>query len=223
MSEQKHEHTIGQLFAHPVARNIEWSELIPALATIGLVKVEKNGNYQFTRNGHTLVFDISHHKEVDVEEVIKLRHFLELSASPGATNPDLINGVIVAIDHHQATIYRDLGARSQQRVRLYADLTQERILHTRPTSPPFHELHPLPESDYYEAVIKEMAKGERIVILSHGTGTSNAASQLMTILRKKYAELTEKIIAIKDCDLEAMTEPQLLKLGIESFRSGTYQ
>ena len=218
MSEQKHERIINQLFAHPVARNIEWTELIPALSSIGQLEIEKNGNYRLNRNGHTLVFEASHDKEVDMEEVLKLRHFLESSEASEAKSPNLIHGAIVAIDHHQATIYRDPDAGLEQRVRLHADLTEQRILHSHPTTAPFHGLSPLPENDYYESIIKEMAKSEKIVILSHGTGTSNAGSQLLAIIRKDKPDLTSKIVAIKDCDLEAMTEPELIKLGTESLR-----
>lgn len=218
MSEQKHEHILSQLFAHPVARNIEWTELIPALSTIGLLQAEKNGSYHFVRNGHTLVFEMSHHKEVDVEDVLKLRHFLELSASSEEKSPDSVDEAIIAIDHHQATVYHEPGTESAQRVRLYADLTKERILHTHPTSPPFHTQTPLSDNDYYGSVIKEITKSKKVVILSHGTGTSNAASQLLAIIRKKYPELTSRIVAIKGCDLEAMTEPQLLELGAVSLR-----
>lgn len=218
MSEQKHVRILGQLSAHPIARNIEWSELIPTLSTIGLLQAEKNGSYHFTRNGHTIAFEISHHKTLDIDDVLKLRHFLQLSAQPESDNLDLAKPAVVAIDHHQTTVYHSPGTASEQRVRLRADLTDRRILHTRPTSPPFHEVSPVADSDYYESVITEIAKSERIVILSHGTGTSNAAIQLLAIMRKKHPELVNRIAAIKNCDLEAMTEPQLLKAGLEALQ-----
>jgi hypothetical protein len=221
MSEQKHVHVLNQLYAHPIARNIEWSELIPALSTIGLLQTEKNGNYHLTRNGKTLVFDASRGKEVDMEEVLKLRHFLRLSAVPEDGNLDLVRDAIVAIDHHQATIYHDPGTESEQRTRLYANLTKGRILRTHPTSPPFHEASPMMDGDYYESVVKEIAKSKRIVILSHGTGTSSSASQLLALMSKKDPEIAHRIVAVRACDLEAMTEPQLVKLGTEALRGVT--
>lgn len=207
MSEQKHEQVLRQLFGHPVARNLEWSELVPALATVGELETEKNGNYRLTRNGHAIVFE-ARGKVVDVEEVLKLRHFLEASEDVKAA----VAGTIIAIDHHNASVYRN----SEKVASFHANLTEERMLHSHPTTAPFHEQHPLPETDYYETLIKEIAKSERVVILSHGTGTSNAGVQLVAQLDKEYPELTSKIVAVKDCDLEAMTEPELIKLGSES-------
>jgi hypothetical protein len=215
MSKQKHVHVLNQLSAHPIARNIEWSELIPALSSIGLLQTEKSGSYHFTRNGHTIVFEISHRKELDVEDVLKLRHFLQSSVAPASGNLDLVKDAVVAIDHHQATVYHSPGTASERRTRLRADLTKDRILHTRPTSPPFHESSPMVDSDYYDSIIKEIAGSERIVMLSHGTGSSNAASQLLDILQKRYPELAGRIVAIKSCNLEAMTEPQLTQAGVE--------
>lgn len=218
MSEQKHVHILNQLSVHPIARNIEWSELIPALASIGLLQAEKNGSYHFTRNGHTLVFEISHHKAIDVEDVLRLRHFLQLSALPEGNSLDFVRDVIVAIDHHRATVYHSPGAVTERRMIFHADLTKDRLLHTHPTSPPFHETSPMVDNDFYESVIKEIANSERIVILSHGTGSSNAASQLLAFLHKKYSELASRVVAVKSCDLEAMTEPQLIQLGVESLQ-----
>ncbi|MDN5274700.1 MAG: hypothetical protein JWP06_601 [Candidatus Saccharibacteria bacterium] len=224
MSEQKHVHILSQLSAHPIARNIEWSELIPALSSIGLLQIEKNGSYHFTRNDRTIVFDISHRKEVDIEDVLKLRHFLQSSAMPESDNLDLVKDTIVAIDHHEATIYHSPGTVSERRMRIRADLMKERILHTHPTSAPYHESSPLVDNEYYSTVIEEIAKADRTVILSHGTGTSNAASQLLGVMQKEYPELVSRIVAIKSCDLEAMTEPQLVHSGIDALRSaGTDQ
>lgn len=219
MSKQKHIHTLSQLSAHPIARNIEWSELIPALSSIGLLQTEKNGSYHFTRNGHTLVFEISHRKELDVEDVMKLRHFLQSSATPEGSGIDLAKDLIIALDHHQAMVCHGPDTISEQRTKLHADLIKERILHTHPTSPPFHESSPLVDNDYYESVVKEIAKSDRTVILSHGTGSSNAASQLLAVLHKNHPELISRIVAVKNCDLEAMTEPQLIQSGIEALRS----
>lgn len=215
MSEQKHEHTLQQLFAHPVARNIEWSELIPALADAGDLQTEKNGNYRLTRGDHTLVFE-ARGKEVDIEEVLKLRHFLESSEVSKTNDPDLADAVIIAVDHHKAAVYRNFGTGFEKAMSLHADLTEERMLHSHPTSAPFHEQHPLPETDYYESLVKEIAKSGRVVILSHGTGTSNAGLQLMEVLGKKHSELVARVVAVKDCDLEAMSDPELIKLGTES-------
>lgn len=215
MSQKKHLHVLSELSAHPIARNIEWSELIPALSSIGMVNDESNGNYAFTRNGYTLMIERSHDKAVSMEAVLKLRRFLRISSQPEASDPQLQRSVIVAVDHHNATVVHNPEEENQIIESLHADLTKGRLLHKSKHSPSFKDTNPIDDVAYFEAIIKSMMKSERIVVLSHGTGSSSAAQKLLTIIDKDYPKLTHKIIAIANCDLEAMTEPQIIRLGAE--------
>ncbi len=215
MSEKKHLHTLSELSAHPIARNIEWSELIPALASIGLLHEEKNGNYHFSRNDHSLVFERSHHKVLDIEEVLKLRHFLRLSARPESDDADTVEGAIVAIDYHKAFICHNPGSESESLVHLHANLSSGRILHKTAKTAPFNDSNPPEDAEYFESVIKEILPSKRIVILSHGTGSSRASDHLLEVIHKDYSEIAHRIVATKNCDLEAMTEPQIVELGTE--------
>jgi hypothetical protein len=215
MSEKKHLHTLSELSAHPLARNIEWSELIPALSSIGLLQTEKNGKYHFERNGHSISFEHSHHKVLDIEEVLSLRHFLVLSAAPADSKPSEEHGVIVAIDYHRAFICHDPATEAESRQYVHADLQKGRKLHTRPTSLPFNNSHPTVDQQYYGAVIKEIMNSNRIVVLGHGTGTSNASAPLLQLMDQKYPELTHRVVAVMRCDLEAMSEGELIKAGMK--------
>jgi len=215
MSQAKHLHTLSRLSAHPIARNIEWAELIPALATIGLLQTEANGNYRFTRNGHTITFERSERKTIDVEDVIKLRHFLRQSAQPVQTDAALLHAVIIAVDHHKATIVHEPGTAGESVERLEADLSQGRILHKTKHHAPYHDENPTDDSQYFNAIVKSMMKSQRIVILSHGTGSSSAAEKLLAIVKEGYPLLLNKIIAIQKCDLEAMTDPQIIAMGTD--------
>jgi hypothetical protein len=213
MSGRKHAHILSELYAHPIAHNIEWVELIPALASVGMVHAEKNGSYHFTRNGRTVVFEVSKGATLGEDEIMKLRHFLRSSAASANDNPDLTQDMVVAIDQHQAAIYSSPGEASESRAQEHADLTKARILHTRPTSPPYSNTGPVIDEDYYRSVIGDLANARRIAILSHGTGSSNAASQLMARIREYHPELAHRVVAIQRCDLEAMSEAQIIGLG----------
>lgn len=215
MSDKKHLRILDDLYAHPIAHNLEWVELIPALASIGVEHIEKNGGHHFTRNGHTVAFE--HRDALDEEEIMKLRHFLRTSAE--SDTPDLTEDIILAIDHHKAVIFRDPGTTFESRTEELADLTNGRILHKRPTSPPFSNTGPGIDEDYYDSIVNELANAKRIAILSHGTSSSNAATQLLAKIREKNPELLQRIAAIKKCDLEAMSEPQIVSLGKELLTS----
>lgn len=217
MSEKKHFHVLSELSAHPIARNIEWSELIPALSSIGLLHIENNGKYQFERNGHSINFEPSHHKVLDIEEVLNLRHFLILSATPQHSDLSQEHAVIVAIDYHQAFICHNPGTEIEARHYVHADLQKGRKLHTRPTSLPFNDSHPTLDRKYYEAVITEIMNSKRIVILGHGTSSSNTSAPLLHLMNQQHPELTHKVVAVIRCDLEAMTEEELIAAGTRLF------
>jgi hypothetical protein len=213
MSDKKHVHMLSELYAHPIAHNIEWRDLIPALTSIGLTHVDKNGDHHFTRNDHTVAFGHANHDTLDAEEILKLRHFIRDSAAAKNKTPDLANDIIVAIDHHRAIVFHDPDTAFESRTEEHADQTKFRVLHKHPKSPPFSNVGPGIDDDYYDSVIKEMANARRIVILGHGTSASNAASQLMAKISEKNPETASRIVAIQRCDLEAMTEPQMISLG----------
>jgi hypothetical protein len=215
MSEKKHLHTISELSAHPISRNIEWTHLIPALSSIGLLTSESNGNYDFTRNGHTIVFERSHGKVLDIAEVLKLRHFLRLSTQSDGGDASLHYVQIVAIDHHKAIIIHDPGTSDERIDKIHADLTKGRILHKTKQSPTFSDGNPTDSAGYFDSIIKSMMKSRRIVILSHGTGSSSAGEKLFAIVEHNYPKVMDKIVAIKKCDLEAMTMPEIIELGTE--------
>jgi hypothetical protein len=216
MSDKKHVHILSELYAHPIAHNIKWQELIPALTSIGFVPTDRNDGSHFMRNGHTIALG-HNNTTVSIEEILTLRHFIATSAKSKNKTPDLADDIIVAVNHRQAIIFHDLGTELESTSKEYADLTKSRVLHKRPTSPPFSNVGPDIDDDYYDGMIKEMSNAKRIVILSHGTGASNAASQLMSKISERDPEVAHRVAAIQRCDLEAMTEPQMLSLGKQLF------
>jgi hypothetical protein len=212
MSEKKHLHVLGELSAHPIARTIEWSDLIPALSSIGLLHEEKNGNYHFERNGHSLVIEHSNRKVVDIEEVLKLRHFLLLSATT-TSNDSLEDAVIIAIDYHQTFICHNPDTATETRLIVHADLQKARKVHSHPTNAPFSDSNPTLDNEYSEAIIAEIINSSRIVILAHGTGSSNASVPLLELLHQKHPELAHRVVAVMKCDLGSMSEGELVKAG----------
>lgn len=220
MSDKKHIHTLSELYTHPIARNIKWQELIPGLTSIGIVYSDKKGSHQhFTPNGHTVTLGHAEHDNLDAEEIVKLRHFISTSAATQNETPDLSQDIIIAIDHHQAIVFHAPGTALEARTEHHADTSQikSRVLHKHPTSPPFNDNGPDIDNSYYNAMINEMSKARRIVILGHGTGTSNAASQLIAKIFNKNPGIARRIAAIQRCDLEAMSEPQIVSLGEQLF------
>jgi hypothetical protein len=214
MSEKKHFRILSELNTHPLNHNIEWVELVPALESIGLMHTESNGKHHFSRNGHTLVLHEPHNKTINEDETMQLRHFLKNSAIPGLEVPAaLATDMIVVIDHHHAIVWHSPSTPEESIKHFHADLSEGKTLHFHPSGPPFNDSNPKVDKDYFEAVVEEMKAGGRIVILSHGTGSSRGSDHLLEVIQNKQPALTHRIIGVTNCDMEAMTEPELAKLG----------
>jgi hypothetical protein len=216
MSEKKHFRVLSELSAHPISHNIEWAELMVALESIGLMRTESNGTRHFSRNGHTLVLDQPHDKTLSEDEVMRLRHFLKSSTTSEASAPGTgATGMVVAIDHHRAIVWHSPGTPQESVKHFHADLSEGKTLHFHPTSPHFSDSNPKVDKDYFEAVAEEMKAGGRIVVLSHGTGSSRGSDHLLEVIQKKQPSIAYRIIGVANCDMEAMTEPELARLGTE--------
>src|SRR5690242_13298551 len=85
-----HQRTYDAVFQHPIARNLQWRDIRSMLvAMTDVTEEEHDGNVKFTRNRHTITIHPPQRKDFsDVQELMKIRHFLEQSsaveAAPGA-------------------------------------------------------------------------------------------------------------------------------------------
>ncbi len=75
-----HQRTFDRIFQHPISHNLEWRDVHALLQEMGQVTKEHNGSLKVARNGQTLVLHPTSKKDVtEMDEVMKLRHFLERS------------------------------------------------------------------------------------------------------------------------------------------------
>lgn len=82
----KPEKTLKQLFAHPIAMNIKWNDVLHMLEAQGAeMEVVQGGRQKVRLNGEEQTFHIPHGKTLDSkDEVVQIRHFLERAGvTPG--------------------------------------------------------------------------------------------------------------------------------------------
>lgn len=80
-----HQSTYKAIFQHPAARNLQWHDIRSMLNSIAEVEEEHNGHLIFVRHGETLTMHPPKHKDLsDIDELMKIRHFLERSAVPAS-------------------------------------------------------------------------------------------------------------------------------------------
>lgn len=75
----KPEKTLQQLFAHPIAMNVKWKDVVHLFESLGAeVEATHAGREKVKLNGHEHTFHVPHTKTLDSkDEVMQIRHFLE--------------------------------------------------------------------------------------------------------------------------------------------------
>ena len=76
------------------------------------------------------------------------------------------------------------------------------------------------ETAFYEAIAAALAAGGAIVVVGHGTGTSNAAQYLTEYLRSHHRETSQRVVRTIAADLSAITPAQLLELAQRALAAG---
>ena len=219
-----HRRTLDAILRHPTAHNLEWNDVVSLFEKLGAVEQKANAEFVFQVGAERHVMRKPHAKDLTQTEVLELRKFLsriDLSserddAADAASPPSLM----VAMDHHEAKIYRvDVTA---------ADASQ----HTIKPYDPHHFQHHLTHKDqsreegqrtaedpgYYERIAQALAGAGKIVLVGHGHGKSNASLHLAEYLQAHHSEIYRRVAGDLSADLSSVTTPQLLELARGALR-----
>lgn len=71
-----HRQTLLQIFEHPASHNIEWHAVLSLLEAVGSVELRHDGEYAVRVGGETAFLGRRKDKDIDVEQVLALRHLL---------------------------------------------------------------------------------------------------------------------------------------------------
>jgi hypothetical protein len=206
----EHQLTYDQLFQHPIARNLEWRHLRTLLASLADTVEEHAENVKFTRNGQTLVVHPPRRKDFsDVQELMKIRHFLETSSFPAAGAAVDGAHMLVVIDHRMARVYQTdvRGAVPQQIVPFDRNGTGRHLHHVETDATGQRK----PEQrSFYAAVAKTLGNAENILVFGCGTGASSAMDQLLAELRENHQDIARRVVRTVVVNEPHLTEDQLL-------------
>jgi hypothetical protein len=72
----QHRQTLLQVFQHPANHNIEWHAMLSLLEAVGSVERRHDGDYAVRVGSETTFLGGSKDKDVDVEQVLAVRHLL---------------------------------------------------------------------------------------------------------------------------------------------------
>lgn len=71
------QHTLMQIFQHPVGHNIEWRAVLALLRAAGAVNEHPEGRFAVTLGAETETFDRPKGKDIDAQQVVDLRRMLK--------------------------------------------------------------------------------------------------------------------------------------------------
>jgi hypothetical protein len=210
--------TLDAIFHHPAPHNLSWMDTLGLLTHLGSAEEKADGKYSLTINGKHLIFHKPHGKHLDAREIAGLRHyFASAGISPEspygtapAVEPDSVD-VVALIDHHGAKLYR---------IHLFSNQPGETL---RPYDP-HHFLHHLHHGDqlrehgqrapedltFYDSIAEALREADRIVLLCHGAGASNASLILTERLKKQHPGVYSRIVRQADVNTSAMTEAEII-------------
>jgi hypothetical protein len=214
----RQQNTHDALFQHPVARHLQRRAVYDMLGAVADVTKEPNGNLKATCNGQTLVLQASRDKNVStMEELMKIRRFLERSTRKVAEAPRDGSHILVVIDHREARIFRaELHGALPQRI---APLDPQGFgRNLRYVQDDSNGQRKPERKSFYEAVAKTLRGATHILLFGSGTGAASAMVQLVLELRKNHPDLAQRVVGAIALDAQHLTENQLLAKAREFYK-----
>lgn len=213
---RKHARVLQEVFGHPLPHNLEWTDVVSLVNHLGSVLERHDGNYEFSIGTTSEVFKRPHHKDVEVEDVVRLRAFLKRagidasgpkSESTGTQAPHR-SYVVLLIDHHSARFFepRDDGVHIIEREHLEPVDPHgfERHLEHRKEADYQGERVPEP-TEYYERVAQRLKGFDVALLLGDATGKSSALRYLVRFLQEKHKDVWARVADTVQVDLSSIT------------------
>jgi hypothetical protein len=213
--------TLDAIFHHPVQHNISWMDVLRLLTHLGTADEKTDGKYSLMINGKHLILHKPHGKHLDARQVTDLRHYFAVCGispdnpygTPATTTPSSVD-VVVLIDHHGAKLYR-IHHSSDQHAETVAPYDPLHFLHHLHHRDETREQGQRPAEDpsFYDRIAEALHDVDRIVLLSHGTGLSNASNVLTERLKTHHPGIYARIVRQAEVNTSAMTEAEILAYG----------
>lgn len=222
----KHARVLQEVFAHPIPHNLEWADVFSLVNHLGSALERHDGKFEFTIGTTSEVFTKPRHKDMEVEDVRRLRAFLTragVTAGGGASDATDAPAArksyaVVLIDHHSARLFEaqsdGVHLVEREHVEPLDPHGFERHLEHRKEADYQGERVPEP-TEYYERVAQRLKGFDSILLLGDATGKSSALHYLVRFLQDKHADVSAHVVDTVQVDLSAITIPDIQKIKDE--------
>lgn len=213
---RKHAMVLEEILGHPLPHNLEWLDVVSLVNHLGSALERPNGNYEFTIGTTSEVFKKPHHKDMEVDDVVRLRTFLKtagvdasgLEAASTATQAPRKSYVVLLIDHRSARFFEPRGDGAHivegEHVEPADPHGFERHLEHRKEAHYQGERVPEP-TEYYERVAQRLKGFDSILVLGDATGKSSALHYLVQYLQEKHNDVAAHVVDTVQVDLSSIT------------------
>jgi len=170
-------------------------------------------------------------KDLSGSDVIQLRDFLARAGWSAESAPRAAMGpadktlavsptLMVAMDHHEARIFHILDAPDGETGEVIKPYDPHHFRHHLTHRGQTQEQGQRAPEDFsfYEQITQTLKSAEKIILIGHGTGKSNAAHHLVEYLRTHAPETYQHVIGEAVADLSSITTPQFFELGQQALR-----
>jgi hypothetical protein len=215
-----HEELLERLIGGKLPRDLSWSSVVDLIGQIGKVEAHGNDEFLFEVGTERELFKRRDGHNLDTEAISRLRRFLRAAGLPGKPASYPHGRMVVVIDHSVARIYHDPGGNVPQdevNLKPYDPFGFQRHLIHRKEAHYKGERVP-EEHSFYEEIVQDLVHAEAIILIGHGTGTSNAADFLSEYVKAHHLEIFPRIIAIESADLSALTDAEIEEIAKKHLR-----
>ena len=205
-----HLRTYEAIFRHPLPHNLAWRDVRALLGHLGQVTEEPNGHLKVTRNGHTLILQPTHAKEVaEFSMLQELRRFFERSETPASPSVGSNNHWLVVIDHHEARIYSSI-VQDDVELRILPPAPEAHFRHSHHARD-FSRGQEKPDPATFFAPVAAVLGAEgKILVFGSGKGKGSEMEQFIAWAKRHHPALAARIIGSVVVDDHHTTSAQLL-------------
>jgi hypothetical protein len=210
-----HARVLREIFAHPLAHNLEWPDVVSLIGSLGSAQLRHDGKYDFQIGSVNAVFAKPRHKDLGVDDLIELRRFLKEAGVDGKSAPDSAGKrtaeqipTVVLIDHASARFFQaeQGGPHFEERDHIEPNDPHGFERHLEHRKEAHYKGERVPEaSEFYERIAQRLKDVPSIVLAGDAKGKSSAAAYLAEFLEEKHKEVSERVVAIANADLSSIT------------------
>lgn len=131
-----------------------------------------------------------------------------------ATSSDLM---VAAIDYRSTRIYRLDADPDGRPTRVVAEDPKGYFRHLHSKAGTLDGFYLSDDPEYWRAIAAELREAAAVLVLGHGTGKANASHKFIAYCEEHDRELAQRIVGDLRCDIDDLTDRQVLRLAQRAF------